>query len=66
MAWGLLETRFDGVDWGVGEGAHCSRDESDESGLVGGEVGGGVFGLPALEDFFEFGVGGEVDGLVGS
>lgn len=63
--WGLLETGLDGVDRSVGEGSHGSRDETDQGGLVGWELGGGV-GLVGLKDLLEFGVGGEVDGLVGS
>lgn len=62
----LLEACLNGVDGGVGEGAHGTRDKTNESCLVGGELGVGVGWLPSLESRFEFRVGSEVNSLVGS
>lgn len=64
-SWGFLEACLDGVDWCVGERTHCSRDQADDGGLVGWKLRGGV-GLVGLENLLEFGVGGEVYGLVGT
>ena len=61
----LLQARLDGVDWRVGQRTHGAGDQADEGGLVGGQLGRWV-DLVGLEDLLEFGVGGEVDGLVGS
>jgi len=63
---GLLETGLDGIDRCVGERAHGTGNQSDEGCLVGGKLCISVLGLPALEDGFEFGIGGEVDSLVGT
>lgn len=60
----FLEAGLDGVDGGVGEGSHGAGDETDYCGLVAGDGGIFVLGLPFLEELFEFGVGGEVYGLV--
>lgn len=62
----LLQARLDGVDGRVTKGAHGSRDEADDHGLVAGEFGVVVGGLVLLEEGFELRVGGEVDGLVGA
>lgn len=62
----LLEACLDGVDGGVGEGTHGTRDETNEGCLVGGELGVGVGWLPSLESRFELRVGSEVNSLVGS
>lgn len=64
--WRLLQARLDCVDGCVGEGTHGAGDQADESSLVGWKLGVGILWLPFLEDGFEFGVGGEIDGLVGS
>jgi len=66
LAGGLLQSGLDGVNWCVTQRAHSSGNKSDERGLVTWESGVMVLGLPSLEDLLEFGVGGEVDGLVGS
>lgn len=63
---GLLETRLDGVDGRVGERAHGAGNEADQRRLVRRELRVSVLRLPALKDGLEFGVGGEVDGLVGT
>jgi hypothetical protein len=66
LAGGLLQSGLDGVNWCVTQRAHGSGNKSDERSLVTWESAVMVLGLPSLEDFLEFGVGGEVDGLVGS
>ena len=47
-------TRFDGIDRGIGERAHRSRDQTDHHGLVAGQfpcslVGWLVFDCPFLK-----------------
>lgn len=61
---GFLQPCFNGVDGGVGEGSHGAGDETDYSGLVAGDGVVFVLGLPFLEQALEFGVCGEVYGLV--
>lgn len=60
----LLEACLDGVDGGVGEGAHRAGDEADDGRLVAGDGVVFVLRLPFLEGVFEFGVGGKIYGLV--
>ena len=62
----LLQTRLDGVNGSIGEGAHGAGDEADDGGLVGGDRRVGVLGLPFLQQVFEFRVGSEVHCLIGS
>ena len=66
LGWSLLEASLNGIDGGVGERAHGTRDETNEGCLVGGELGVGVGWLPSLESRFEFRIGSEVNSLVGS
>lgn len=63
---GLLEAGFDGVDGSVREGADGTRDQTNHSGLVSGQLAVAVLGLPVLQGSLQFRVCGEVGGLVGS
>lgn len=60
----LLQTSLDGIDGGVAQRAHGTRDKTDKGGLPAGQRGVCVLGLPLLEPLLEVGVGGKVDGLV--
>ena len=66
LSTGLLQTSLDGIDGSVGEGTDSTGDQTDHGGLVGGQLAVAVLGLPALQGSLEFGVRGEVGGLVGS
>lgn len=60
----LLESGLDGIDGGVAQRTHGTGHETDESGLVAGEVAADVLGLVLVQPLLEVGVGSEVHGLV--
>lgn len=62
----LLESGLDGIDRGVGERTHGTGNETDEGGLVRGQVLADVLGLPLIEPLLEVAVSSEVDSLVGT
>lgn len=64
LSLGLLQSRLDGIDGGVGEGTHGTGDETEEEMLIGGKLL--VLGLDLLEVLLHVGVCSEVDGLVGT
>lgn len=63
---GLLEAGLDSVDGSVREGADGTGDQTNQGGLVSGQLAVAVLGLPALQASLQFRVCGEVGGLVGS
>lgn len=60
----LLEAGLDGIDGGVAQRTHGTRDEANDGGLPAGKGSALVLGLPDLQPLLEVAVGGEVDGLV--
>lgn len=66
LSTGLLKTGLDGVNGSVGEGADGTGDQTNQGGLVSGQLAVAVFWLPALQASLQFRVCGEVGSLVGS
>lgn len=66
LSTGLLEAGLDGVDGSVREGTDGTGDQTNQGGLVSGQLAVAVLGLPALQASLQFRVCGEVGGLVGS
>ena len=63
---GFLESRLDGVNGSVGEGADSTGNQSNQCCLVRRELAVAVFGLHILEQALQLRVRGEVGSLVRS
>lgn len=61
-----MQTSLDGVDRGVAQGTHGTRNETDESCLPSRQVDALVLRLIVLKPLLEVAVGSEVDSLVGT